>query len=157
MRESITEIVERIGREEDKLLEILLAIQSQSKHNYLSKEAIEGVSDILDISVTKIYGIAKFYSILSTEKRGEYVIQICNSTPCYLKDEKHLVSIFEDILGIKMGGITPDGMFSLEFTSCLGACDVAPAVRINNTIYGELDRSKVFNLLAQLKRGEIDG
>ncbi|MCT4633147.1 MAG: NAD(P)H-dependent oxidoreductase subunit E [Firmicutes bacterium] len=157
MSESISEVVTRIGCEKDKLLEILLALQSQSKHNYLSKETIEEVSDILDISVTTIYGIAEFYDILSTEKRGEYVIQICNSTPCYLKEANHLVKIFEDILGIKMGDTTPDGIFSLEFTSCIGACDLAPAVRINNEIYGELDRSKVFNLLAKLKGGEING
>lgn len=156
MSASLSEIVKNIGYGEDKLLEILLAIQNQSKYNYLSKETIESVSDILDISITKIYGIAKFYNILSTEKRGEYVIQICNSTPCYLKESKHLVSIFEDILGIKMGDITSDGLFSLEYTSCIGACDIAPAVRINNQIYGNLDRSKVFNILAKLKRGESD-
>jgi len=155
MRESVLEVVERIGREEDKMIEILIELQNQSEFNYLSKTDIKSVANELDVSETKVYGITLFYSMLSTEKRGRNIIQICNSAPCYIKDGNNVAKIFEDILGIRMGQVTPDEMFSLEFVSCLGACDVAPAVRINETTYGNLDRGKIFNLLATIKRGEL--
>lgn len=154
MYEQVLEITDVIGRSEDKMIEILIELQNKSEFNYLSKEAIKAVSDVLDLSETKVYGIANFYSMLSTTKRGRYVICICNSTPCYINNGQNVVQIFEDILGIKMGDVTSDEMFSLEYTSCIGACDVSPAVRINEKTFGNLDRGKIFNLLATLKRGE---
>ncbi len=152
----VLEIVDKLGRKEDKLIEILIELQNQSVYNYLSKDVIKEVAKLLDISETKVYGIANFYSMLSTQKRGKHVIQICNSAPCYIKEGQHLVTIFEDILGVQIGEVTEDKMFSLEYTSCIGACDQAPAARIDEMIYGELDRSKVFNILATLRREETD-
>lgn len=151
---SVKEIINKIGKNEDNLIEILIELQKNSRLNYLSKDIIKEVSKELGISVTKIYGIADFYSMLSTEKRGENVIQICNSTPCYIRNGSDVAKIFEDILGIKMGEVTSDEMFSLEFVSCLGACDFAPAARINDKIIGNLNRGKIFNILAAIKRGE---
>ncbi len=154
MNHQMLDIVERLGRREDKLLEILIEAQASSEYNYLSKEMIKSVSELLDISLTKVYGITEFYSMLSTVKRGKYVIQVCRSAPCHIEDGDHVVTILEEILGIKMGETTDDGLFSLEFTSCIGACDEAPAARINGNVYGYLDRSKIFNILSNLKGGK---
>lgn len=154
MHDSVVNVGNRIGKTEDKMIEILIELQRQSEYNYLSKEDVKSVSELLDVSETKVYGIANFYSMLSTEKRGRNVIQICNSAPCYIRNGNNVVKIFEDILGIGMGEVTSDEQFSLEFTSCLGACDVAPAVRINEKTIGNLDRGKIFNMLASIKRGE---
>jgi len=147
-------IVEKIGRSDDKLLEILIAVQDTSEFNYLSQASLRAVSQALDISLTRVYGTAEFYSMLSTKKRGKHVIQVCNSAPCHLQNGKEVIRIFQEILGIHMGEITEDGLFSLETVSCIGACDQAPAVRIDKEVYGNLTRSKIFNILADLKRGE---
>lgn len=154
MSDMVTTVVNEIGRDEDKMIEILIELQRLSEFNYLSREDIKGVAMELGVSETKVYSIANFYSMLSTEKRGRNVIQICNSAPCYIRDGQNVVKIFEDILGIKMGEVTLDDMFSLEYTSCIGACDVAPAARINDKTFGNLERGKIFNLLASIKRGE---
>jgi len=143
-------VMDRIGYSEDKLLEILIALQKSSQENYLSEDMIRQVAGKLDISMTKVYGIAKFYSMLATEPRGKYVIQVCNSAPCHIAGEKDVTKILEDILGINMGQVTEDGLFSLEYTSCIGACDQAPAIRVNDRIYGDLDRGKIFKLIAEL-------
>ena len=156
MNNTVIEIIERIGKSEDKLLEILIEIQNQETFNYLSKSNLKEVSNYLDISITKIFGIVEFYSMLSTEKRGKHIIQLCNSAPCYLEDGMHIKKIFEDVLGIQVGEITEDGMFSLEYCSCLGACDVAPAVRLDNEIFGELDRNQIFDLISTVRRRELD-
>lgn len=147
----IMNVIDRIGKTEDKLLEILIALQKNSVQNYLSEEVIRTVANVLDISMTKVYGIANFYSMLSTEARGKYVIQVCHSGPCHVAGEEHITEILEDILAIKMGETTSDGNFTLEYTSCIGACDQAPSMRINESIYGRLDRQKIFNLIQELK------
>lgn len=153
--ETIANIFEKTGTTEDKLIEVLIKAQKYSEHNYLSEEVLKKVSRGMNIPLTKVYGIASFYSMLSTEKRGKYVIQICNSAPCYLRNGKEIVKIFQDILGIKIGEITEDGLISLEFTSCIGACDIAPAVKINGKLYGDLDRGKIFNILSSIRRGDF--
>jgi len=150
----VNKVVNDLGNHEDKLIEILIEVQRCSELNYLSKEDIKCIAEELDISVTKVYGIANFYSMLSTEKRGKNVIQICDSAPCHLKNGQGIVKIFEEILGIKMGEVTQDELFSLEYTSCIGECDISPAIRINDKVFGSLNRGKIFNLLASVTRGE---
>ena len=153
--EKITKIVKDIGKTPDKLIEVLLKVQSQSDENYITEEELRIISNQLDVPLSKAYGVATFYSMLSTKKRGKYVIQICNSGPCYVKNSKKIAKTFESALGIKVGEVTADGLFSLEYTSCIGACDLAPAVKINEDIYGNLDREKVYKLLDTLRREAV--
>ncbi len=148
-------IVERIGNTPDKLIEILLKIQNVSDSHYVSEEELKIVSDCLGVPLSKVYGVATFYSMLSTKKRGKYVIQICNSAPCYLANSKNVVKAFEKILDIKIGEVTEDGIFSLEYTSCIGACDIAPAVKINDEIYGNLDEEKIKEIIINLRKEEV--
>ncbi|WP_432408143.1 NAD(P)H-dependent oxidoreductase subunit E [Wukongibacter sp. M2B1] len=152
--EKTIDIIKRIGNTSDKLIEVLLEVQSQSEGNYIREEDLKIISRELGISISKAFGVASFYSMLSTKKRGKYVIQICNSGPCYVKNSKKVAKIFEAILGIKMGEMTEDGLFSLEYTSCIGACDQAPAVKINEEIYGNLDKEKIYKLISSLRKEE---
>ncbi len=147
-------IIKRIGNTADKLIEVLLEVQSQSDENYITEEELKIISRELDIPISKAFGVASFYSMLSTKKRGKYVIQICNSGPCYVKNSKRVAKAFESALGIKMGEITEDGLFSLEYTSCIGACDLAPAAKINEEIYGNLDKEKIYKLIDSLRKEE---
>lgn len=153
--ESIKEIVNNVGNTEDKLIEVLIKTQQISDNNYISEEALRIISKELNIPLSRVYGVATFYSMLSTKKRGKYVIQICNSAPCYINGGKNIVKTFENILGIKMGETTEDGLFSLEFTSCIGACDIAPAIKINDDLYGNLDYEKVVELINDIRKEEM--
>lgn len=147
-------IIKKIGKTPDKLIEVLLEVQSQSDENYITEEELEIIAKELNIPLSRAYGVATFYSMLSTKKRGKYVIQICNSGPCYIKNSKEVARAFESALGIKIGEMTEDGLFSLEYTSCIGACDLAPAVKINDNIYGNLDREKIYKLIDSLRKEE---
>jgi len=152
--QKVQEIIEKIGKTPDKLIEILIEIQSNSDNHYVKEEELQIVSKCLGIPLSKAYGVATFYSMLSTRKRGKYLIQICNSAPCYLKNSKSVVKAFENILKIGIGEVTDDGMFSLEYTSCIGACDIAPAVKINDEIYGNLDKEKIKKIIIDLRKEE---
>lgn len=149
------EIIEKIGKTPDRLIEVLLEAQKQSDENYITEEDLKIISRELNVPLSKVYGVATFYSMLSTKKRGKYVIQICNSGPCYVKNSKEVAKAFEAALGINMGEVTADGLFSLEFTSCIGACDLAPAAKINEEIYGNLDKEKIFKLIDSLRKEEV--
>lgn len=148
----ILKIIERIGNTPDKLIEILTAVQSNSKEHYIKEEQLMLISNCLKIPLSRVYGVATFYSMISTTKKGKYVIQICNSGPCYVKKSRNIIHAFEEALGIKIGETTSDGLFSMEYTSCFGACHIAPAVKINDEIYGNLDRDKVLKILTALRK-----
>lgn len=152
-REYVLQAIKEVGSTEDKLIEVLLNVQDNSKDNYITEGQLEEISQELGVPLSKVYGVASFYSLLSTQQRGEYVIQICNSGPCYVKGSKNVVEMFESSLGIKMGEVTEDGKFSLEFTSCIGACDVAPAVKINEEVYGNLDKKKIDEIVNGIREG----
>lgn len=155
MDEKTIKIIKQIGKTPDKLIEILMEVQSQSNENCVTEEDLKIISKELGIPLSKVYGVATFYSMLSTKKRGKYVIQVCNSGPCYVKNSKLIAKLFEAVLGINMGEMTADGLFSLEYTSCIGACDLAPAVKINEEVYGNLDSEKIYKLIDTLRKEEM--
>lgn len=154
VNEKVNQTINKIGNTQDKLIEVLIEVQAQSQQNYISEEEVKLIAKGLDVSFSKAYAAASFYSMLSTERRGKYVIQICNSAPCYLNGGKEVTKIIKGIVGIDIGEVTDDGLFSLEFTSCIGACDVAPAIRINNTLYGNLNEEKLTEIINSIRKGE---
>jgi len=149
---NIINIIQNIGTTQDKLIEILIAVQAQSKEHYISEEQLNMISKFLNIPLSKVYGVASFYSMFSTKKKGKYVIEICNSGPCYVKNSTQIVKALEELLNIKVGEMTPDGLFSIEYISCFGACHIAPAIRINDEIYGNLTSEKVAKIIESLRK-----
>ena len=108
------------------------------------------LAESLNISISDVYGVATFYSFLSTKPLGKNVIRICHSLPCYLKNYQTIVEVVEERLGIKPGETTKDGEFSLELTNCIGACDQAPAMMVNDTLHVNLTPTKVLEILKEL-------
>lgn len=151
----ITNLIQKIGNTPDKLIEILIALQAQSQEHYINEEELNMISEALGIPLSKAYGVASFYSMLSTVKKGKYVVQICNSGPCYVKKSNQIIKAIEDCLGIKVGEITSDGLFSIEYTSCFGACSMAPAIKINDEVYGNLTSEKIVKILESIKGEEV--
>ncbi|MTI71904.1 MAG: NADH-quinone oxidoreductase subunit NuoE [Firmicutes bacterium] len=154
LKKKVLDIIKNKGETPDKLLEILLEVQNKTKGKYLSEEALIIISNELKIPLSKVYGVATFYSMISTKKRGKYLIQICNSSPCYLNGGKMVAKTFEKLLNIKVGETTKDNLFTLEYTSCIGACDIAPAIKINDEYYGNLTPEKIKSLLNVLREEE---
>jgi len=136
-------------KDREKLLVLLKRVQDE--FGYLSQESMAEAAEFLNVPLSEVYGVATFYSLLSTRPQGRNVIRICQSLPCYLKHSLMIIKSVEDTLGIKPGETTPDGKFSLELTNCIGACDMAPAMLINHDVHGELDPEKIAQILKAYK------
>lgn len=147
---NISEIVKKYGNDRENLLAILHDIQDESGDNSLHKEAIEELAKIMDIPAADIVGTASFYTMFSLKPRGKHIIRICQSPPCYIMGEENILSALEKRLGIRIGETSPDGIFTLETTSCLGACGVAPVIMIDNEMYGNLTEEKVANIINKM-------
>ena len=101
--------------------------------------------------ISEVFGVTTFYSFLSTRPLGEYVIRICKSIPCYLKHAEMIIDSVSRTIGISPGQTTPDRKFSFELTNCIGACDMAPAMLLNQEVYGHLTPEKIVEILRACK------
>ncbi len=126
---------------------LVLLKEAQNKAGYLSEEVMAELAESLSMSISAVYGVATFYSFLSTKPLGRNVIRICKNLPCYLKNSQMIIKSVEDEIGIKPGGATPDGKFSFQLTNCIGACDRAPAMMINYDVYGDLTPREIAQIL----------
>ncbi|MFZ2340370.1 MAG: NAD(P)H-dependent oxidoreductase subunit E [Bacteroidales bacterium] len=135
----------KYGSNRSSLMPILQGIVE--KHNYLSDEVMVEVAKTLDISAAEVYGTASFYTFLDTQVRGKYVIRVCKTITCSMKGKGEIMQVIEDMLKIKAGETTPDRMFSLLETNCIGWCHKAPAILINEIPYTELTPEKVVEIL----------
>jgi len=133
------------GEDRDNLLVLLK--EAQGRFGYAPEELIVEAAQSLGIPVGEVYGVATFYSFLSTKPLGRNVIRVCQSLPCYLKHSEMIIKSVADELGIKPGETTPDGRFSFELTNCIGACDAAPAMLINSDVHGHLTPEKIAQIL----------
>jgi NADH-quinone oxidoreductase E subunit len=137
--------MKKTGRTEGQLLVLLEAAQGKSAH--VSRETITKLADSLGLSIGEVYGVASFYSFLSTKPKGKYIIRICKSLPCLLKNAQVIINSIRKELGIKPGETTPDGKFSFELSNCIGACDKAPAMMVNSDVHGDLTPKKIARIL----------
>ena len=122
--------------------------KAQRQFGYVPGELMIDVSRSLHIPLSEVYGVATFYSFLSSGKPlGRNVIRICKSLPCYLKHAPMIVKSVAYELGIKPGETTPDGRFSVELTNCIGSCDKAPAMLVNSDFHVDLTPGKISEIL----------
>lgn len=142
----IKQLVDIHGKERKSLLPILQGIVRQE--NYLSDYALTEVARELDLSAAQVFGTATFYSFLDTKPLGKYVIRVCKTITCEMNGKNQIVKTIEDMLKIKVGETTPNRMFSLLQTNCLGWCHKGPAMLINDTVYNELTPEKVVEILS---------
>ena len=143
----ITEIVNRFKDEETPLMMVLEAIQTE--YGYIPLEVQELVSKLMNIPVAEIYGVVTFYSFFSLTPKGKYVIGVCLGTACYVKGSQLIMDKFSEILGIKPGETTSDGLFTLDALRCIGACGIAPAISINGKVYPKMEVNRVGALIKE--------
>ncbi len=130
---------------------LVLLKEAQRKYGYISRELMVELAKSLDISVSDVYGVATFYSFISTKPQGRYVIRICKCLPCFFSNYQTIIKTVETEIGIKFGETTPDGKFSFQLTNCIGVCDKAPAMMINNDVYVDLTPRKISQILKACK------
>mgnify|MGYP003302730774 CR=1 FL=1 len=147
---TICEICDRYANEKTPLMMILSDIQNE--FGYIPLEVQEIVSQKTGISVAEIYGVVTFYSFFRLVPNGKYVIGICLGTACYVKGAQQVVDKFSEILKIKPGQTTEDGLFTLDALRCIGACGIAPAVSINGKVYPKVSVSSVPTIINELKQ-----
>ena len=148
----ITEIVNRYKDENTPLMMILDSIQSE--YGYIPLEVQELVSELTGIPVAEIYGVVTFYSFFSLTPKGKYVIGVCLGTACYVKGSQLVMDKFSELLHIKAGQTTEDGLFTLDALRCIGACGIAPAISINGTVYPKVDPGKVKGIIDSYRKLE---
>ena len=91
--------------------------------------------------------------MLKTEPKARYVLKVCNSTPCHFSRSEEIAQILKEELGVGIGETTEDGVFAYHYIPCVGACDIGPVIKVKDTVYGNLDRRKIRQLLADLRSG----
>ncbi|MBQ9485969.1 MAG: NAD(P)H-dependent oxidoreductase subunit E [Clostridia bacterium] len=148
----INEICDRYVDETTPLMMILSDIQKE--YGYISLEVQEIVSERTGVPVAEIYGVVTFYSFFSLKPKGKYVIGCCLGTACYVKGAQTVIDKFSDILGIKPGETTEDGLFTLDALRCIGACGIAPAVSINGKVYPKVAVDSVAKIVEEYRSKE---
>jgi NADH-quinone oxidoreductase subunit E len=132
--------------------EVLVRIaEAQRNSGYVSKRFMVETAQVLGLPLSEVYGVTTFYSFLSTRPLGKNVIRICKSIPCYLKNAEMIIGSVQKVLGISPAETTPDGRFSFELTNCIGACDRAPAMLVNDEVHGHLTPDKIAEILRSYK------
>ncbi len=148
----INEICDRYVNETTPLMMILSDIQKE--YGYIPLEVQEIVSERTGLSVAEIYGVVTFYSFFSLTPKGKYVIGCCLGTACYVKGAQQIIDKFSEIIGIKPGETSADGLFTLDALRCIGACGIAPAVTINGKVYPKLAVDAVPKIVEEYKAME---
>ena len=146
---NIVEICKKYSGENTPLMMILSDIQKT--YGYIPLEAQEIISEQTGISVAEIYGVVTFYSFFSLKPKGKNIIGVCLGTACYVKGAQQVIDKFCEILKIRPGETTEDGLFTIDAVRCLGACAIAPAVSVNGKIFAKVSVSDSQGIIDDLR------
>jgi len=146
------EILAKYQPNTDNLLAILHDLQNDSGENYLGKEDLQAAADFLNLPYSMVHGVATFYTMYSLKPRGRHLVRICQSPPCHLMGSTKVSLELMKQLGVHFGETTADGQFTLEMTSCLGVCGVAPAMMVDGDVYGNLTPERIKEILDAKRR-----
>ena len=130
---------------------IMIMQEAQKIYGYLPIEVQEMISKGLNIPMEKVYEVATFYAQFDMVPRGKYHISVCLGTACYVKGSQKVLEAIEQNLKIQSGECTTDRKFSLDSCRCLGACGLAPVMKVNDEVFGKLTPDKVPQILSQFK------
>lgn len=133
---------------------ITILQNAQDIYGYLPVDVILHISKRTGIKVTKIMGVATFYSQFRLEPVGKYLIMLCQGTACHVNGSLQIEKTINEYLGIKDGETTADGLFTLKNVACLGCCSLSPVMMINDETYGSLTPEKAISIFKELQKGE---
>ena len=129
----------------------LLDLAQRQNNGWLNKNAIEKVAETLSMSFIRVLEVATFYSMFNLEPVGKNYIQICRTTPCWLRGSNKLLDVAKELTGCKLGETSEDKEFTIVEVECLGACCNAPMIQINDDYYEDLNEDNFRELLNNLK------
>ncbi len=140
------------GRQASAVLPLLDLAQRQHD-NWLPRAAMDHVAEMLEMAPIRVYEVATFYTMFNLRPVGKHFFQICTTTPCWLRGSDEVVAACRQKLGIGIGEMTADGLFSLREVECLGACVNAPVIQVNDDFYEDLDGPATEALIDALRSG----
>lgn len=149
VKDMVKDLTEKYGKGRDCLMPVLQRIASEK--SYISPDDMVQIATLLDLSAAEVYGTASFYSFLDYDKRGKYVIRVCKSIIAEMKGKKEIIKTLEDLLKIKVGETTADGLFTLLETNDIGWSDKEPSMLVNHTPYTELTPDKVLSIINEYR------
>lgn len=135
----------------DALIPILQEVQEVQ--GYLSRESIVRIGEHLRLPASKIYGVATFYNQFRFQPLGQNHIQVCRGTACHVKGSFGVLESVKQLLRIEPGQTTRDGVFSLEVVACIGACGLAPVIRVNDEFYAQVTSAKLEGIFDSYRKG----
>ncbi len=145
----VEKLIEKYGSGRENLLPVLQDIQR--KFGFISDFAMQEIAHQMNIHPVEVYGVVTFYSFLSTEPKGKYIIRLCKTISCDLAGKDAVANTLQRELGLKFGETSSDRKFTLEYCHCIGMCDQGPAMLINEQVYTKLTPSKVIEIIENLK------
>ncbi|MBW1971268.1 MAG: NAD(P)H-dependent oxidoreductase subunit E [Deltaproteobacteria bacterium] len=148
---NIDRILDKYDRSPSGIIRILQDVQAEL--NYLPRDVLKYIASSLSVPLSHVYRIATFYNAFSLVPKGKHMISVCLGTACHVRGAPKVLEKIERELGISPGETTEDLEFSLETVNCLGACALGPIVVVDGEYNGEMNVSKVDELLKKIKQG----
>jgi len=148
----INAVLEKYPPLRENILNLLHEIQSLNPLQYLSEEVLEQVSEYMKITRAEILGVVEYYSMLSTTPRAPYLIRVCHSPICRMLGGQDLLDLLRAKLSVDLNEPSPDGLFYIETTECLGNCHRAPSMMLNDRLYSRVDSAMIDALIDRLRQ-----
>ena len=136
---------------EDKKSSLIIILhKAQEIFGYIPEEVQEFIAEKIEVPVSKVYGVVSFYNFFSMEPKGKYPISVCTGTACYVRGAEKILEALQKELGLKLGGVTEDGLFSLDSLRCVGACGLAPVMLVGKDVHGKVKPEDVKKIIENL-------
>ena len=145
----VEDICEKHANKPGELINILH--ECQGLHGYLPEAMQRVIARKLGISPAQVYGVVTFYSFFTMTPKGRHPISVCLGTACYVRGSEQILEEIKRVLGIEVGGTTPDGKFSLDCLRCVGACGLAPVMMIGEKVYGRMEPKNIRKILEEVE------
>jgi NADH-quinone oxidoreductase subunit E len=146
--------LEKYEKTDNSLIPLLQQIQD--KFGYLPSEAMEKLSEYLDIPLSRIYGVATFYAQFNFSPLGKYVVKVCRGTACHVNGAVNILQEIEDELGVKENETSEDGLVTIQPVACLGCCSLAPVIMVNEKIFGNLTPAAARRIAKKIKKDDLE-
>ncbi|HID73535.1 MAG TPA: NADH-quinone oxidoreductase subunit NuoE [Thermoplasmata archaeon] len=147
----VRQVIESFRGQQGALIPALQAVQRHQ--GYISPDSVAIIEDVLGVPQNEVYGVATFYAQFRFERPGVHTVKVCLGTACHVRGGASIMDVVEEELGVRAGGTTHDGMFSLERVACMGCCAVAPVVVVDDELHGKMSPGKAREEIRRV-RGE---
>lgn len=149
--EQIANVIDLYKDKEGSLIQVLHL--AQGIYGYLPPEVQTFIANGMGVPLSEVSGVVSFYSFFSTAPRGRHTVRVCLGTACYVRGGKRVVEQLQERLGVDLGGTTEDGDFTLEVARCIGACGLAPAMMVDETVYKQVNINRLEGILSEYRTG----